>query len=184
MTMPNLNLIPPQQKTDLRQSIVIRHWRRAVTMMMLFALLGLGFGITSYVLLRQHAGDVAAQLEKLDQQRKQDAATDLPATTTSLNTTIKTISELLGQPQSWSRDNAVILGIVPSGVTVTNLTLQLNHRFRLTGTADTRSTFLELDQAMKGSKLLTQVVTPSTASKRLAVPFDYSGFVLPATTTP
>lgn len=179
--MPNLNLIPPQQKADLRQSAVLRHWRRVLSTFMTASVLGVLFGIGGLWMLNRHAQDISTDLRALEQKQKQNLATDLTATTTALNSTIKTVGDLLGQPQSWSRDTAVVLATVPSGVTVTSVTMQLNHRFRLIGTADTRATFLELDQAMKTSTLLTQVTTTSTASKRLAVPFDYSGTVLPPT---
>lgn len=182
--MTNLNLIPPERKTENSRVIKLSRWFRIVITLMVLLLVGAGVTVAGWVMLQRHAREVKDQLTALERLAKQNSDTDITGTTNSLNTTMALVAGVLGEPSSWSYETSVVISALPTGVTVTNLTLQPRHRFRLTGIADTRSSFLELDNALKTDKHLTQVTTPSTPSKRLAVPFDYSGTVLPAPTTP
>ncbi|MEK7537874.1 MAG: hypothetical protein AAB619_02800 [Patescibacteria group bacterium] len=176
--MLSLNLIPPQQKTDIQTTAMLRHWRRGLVMLAVLTVVGTGGVITAWQLLAGHARQVQGELTALQQRQSTRGETDITATTGTLNTTIKILSTTLGRPQSWSRNAAMVLAALPSGTTVSDLMIQAGGRFRLVGVADSRQTFVALEQTLKTHPQLQQVTTSSTASKRTAVPFDFTGLVV------
>jgi Tfp pilus assembly protein PilN len=77
-----------------------------------------------------------------------------------------------------------VLDSLPSGVTVTTFALNPGGAFQISGLADSRQIFINLEQVLKNNPRLKNVATASSASKRTAVPFDFSGTVMPAAITP
>ncbi len=176
-----LNLIPPEQKHDLESSWLYRHWFSASVLLAIFAILSTATFSTTWYVLARHAKEVNHTLTTIQQQQAKNSSTDITATTTQLNRTIVALNTTLATPRPWSINTTTIISLLPSGVTLSLLSIQNNGAFHLVGIADSRQTFLTLDQALKGSTKLAQITTTSTASKRTAVPFDYSGQILPPT---
>lgn len=179
--MPSINLIPPQQKAELKRTLFLSRWLRSATLVLVLSLLGTGIAVTAWQMMRQRATTVHQELVQLEQDQAKVASKDISDKTNELNTTITMVAKTLGQPQRWSADAVTVLSAVPAGNTVHEVSLQTDGRFRLIGVADTRSSFLALDQSIKTNARFSQVKTTSAPSKRTAVPFDYTGVLNPAT---
>ncbi len=178
--MLNLNLLPPRNKQALQQASVSRQWMHGIIVLLLMTCIGTGVVIGTWSILKRHAQHVHATLETLRQQQAQSTGTDIAKTTSELNSTIKTLDATLGTPRSWAADTALLLATLPTGVTLSSTTMQANGSFHLIGIAQSRQVFETLDQALKSSPHLSKVNTTSTASKRTAVPFDYTGQIISA----
>lgn len=179
-----LNLIPPQVKVERQAAVVLQRWLSALRILLILVLIGTAGSVVVWQLLVRHDAAVQADFTLLQQQQGVGTDTDITATTSKLNTTIQTISATLGAPQSWPELTRAVLDILPSGVTITAFTLNPGGAFQITGTADSRQTFINLEQLLKNNPRLKSVTTVSSASKRTSVPFDFSGTVIPVTATP
>jgi hypothetical protein len=179
--MMTLNLIPPDVKRDFASAERLRRWMGACTILTILLSLT-AVGITGgWFLLQRHAQDVAAELTATQQRQQLSNDKDITGTTTTLNSTIKQLSAAVGTPRSWGRDISTILQGFPTDIVLSDITVQSNGQFRLVGIANSRQAFLQLDDVLKKNPRLTSVATTSTASKRTAVPFDYTGTVTPPT---
>ncbi len=146
--------------------------------LLVFAVVGVGGLQVVSFMLQQHADTIHEHLLSLQQQQAQNSSTDISATTSTLNDTIKTLRSTLGTPQSWSANAAVVLRALPTGTTLSQLTIGPGRAFHVVGIADTRQTFLSLDSALQNPDVFSNVRTSSTASKRQSVPFDYQGTII------
>ncbi len=173
--MITLNLIPPTMKRDLGSSQLLHHVLNSVTILAVIILIGTGGMIGGWVMLSRHASTVKAELQQLQQRQGKSDGQDITTITSRLNSTIKTLDSTLGWPRSWGSDLATILTGLPSTISISNLTVQSNGQFHLMGVADSRQSFVQLQTALKANAGLSGVTTSSTASKRTAVPFDFSG---------
>lgn len=175
--MLTLNLIPPKTKQELHSGVLYRNWLRSLIVLAVFGLFGTGGLFSAQMMMHRHAAATHQELLTIQQRQAKNAGSDLTTTTGALNTTIKTIATVLGSPRSWNRDTAIVLSSLPTGTTLSELTLIGAGKFRLVGITDSRQTFVTLEQQLKDNPQLEQVTTASTASKRTAVPFDFSGIV-------
>lgn len=182
--MLSLNIIPPAVKTELRTAAALVRWLKVAMILLLLVSLGSAAAVAAWRMLDQHAAATHRDLVAQRQRLSLDAKNDITATTVTLNATIKSLSAALGQAKSWSSLSATVLTGVPTGLTITDLTLQASNQFRFKGTAATRETFVLLDQALKTNPGLTKVTTTLAASKRTAVPFDYTGQIIVGGQTP
>ncbi len=173
-----LNLIPPQLKSDLHAADVIQRWMWAIGLLAGLLTLGTVGLLSADRMLASHADRIHTDLIALQQRQIQNAGSDITSTTSNLNSTIKTLTATLGQPDHWAQQTTLVLAALPSGVTVNSLDLTPTGKFHLIGEADTRQTFLTLQQSLTTNHDLGQVKTSSTASKRSAVPFDFTGQVI------
>lgn len=144
----------------------------------ILSLAGTAVGVVTWRMMQAHATSVTDTLAQLQRKQTSDNGTDITTTTGTLNTTIKSMTTALGTPQSWSALTQTVFTILPAGVTLTKFTLAPNGAFTLSGTADSRQTFVSLDQTLKQDPRLKNVSTTSTASKRTDVPFDFTGIVV------
>lgn len=175
--MLQLNLLPPTLKHDLSAQESNRHWRSSFIILLVFCLVGISGLLTTKIYLQRHADAVHAELLELQRRQAEDASTDITATTNTLNTTIKQLRTAVPALQYWDRDLLTVLHALPAGVRLTEVQVSAGHVFRVTGTADTRQTFLALDTALKNPATFSKVTTTSSASKRQDVPFDYTGTI-------
>lgn len=174
-----LNLVPPKIKSEQRSSASLHQWLSIMVILTVFSLLGTAAGVVIWQLMERHAKTVHTELTQLQQKQSAANGTDITTTTSALNTTIKTVSTALGTPQSWATLSQTVFATLPSGVTLTKFSLAPNGAFTISGTADSRQTFVNLDQSLKKDSRLRNVATTSTASKRTDVPFDFTGIVNP-----
>lgn len=179
-----LNLIPPQLKDERQAVAVLKRWLSALRVLLFIVIFGTVGSIAAWQFLVRHDAAIQSDFDRLQQQQGVGTGTDITATTGKLNTTIQTISTTLGTPQSWPELTRTVLDILPDGVTITTFTLNPSGTFQITGSAESRQSFINLEQLLKNSPRLKNVTTTSSASKRTAVPFDFSGIVLPATVKP
>jgi Tfp pilus assembly protein PilN len=178
-----LNLIPPQLKAEHQTIVVWRRWFSALRVLLILVIIGTAGSVAVWRLLVRHEQVIRDDFNRLQQQGI-GAGTDITTTTSKLNTTIQTISATLGTPQSWTELTRTVLDGLPSGATVSTFVLNPGGVFQINGLADSRQTFINLEQALKNNPRLKNITTTSSASKRTAVPFDFSGTVLPAIVTP
>ena len=154
----------------------------AVMVLAVMVVIGTGSLAAFYFMLNAHSAEVKEQLAHVRLSQTTTKGKDISATTSQLNTTIISLAIALGTPRSWASDTAVIEAGLPSAVTITSLTINVNGSFRLVGTADSRQSFVQLQEALTKNAKLKDVTTKSTASKRVDVPFDFTGTLL--TTAP
>lgn len=178
-----LNLIPPQLKADHQTIILWRRWFSALRVLLILVIIGTAGSATIWQLLVRHELTIREDFNRLQQQGI-GAGTDITTTTSKLNATIQTVSATLGTPQSWTELTEAVLDSLPGGVTVSNFILNPGGTFQISGLADSRQIFINLEQSLKNNPRLKNVTTTSSASKRTAVPFDFSGTVIPAVVTP
>lgn len=179
--MYTLNLLPPKIQQQSAITETRQRWTRASVVLCLFIVGSFVVAGSAWFMLSRHAQSLQQQLEATRLAQSKNSATDITATTTQLNTTIKTFAAAIDVPQQWSRNAVTVLQLLPKGTSLSEFSLDAANVFHLVGTADTRQTFLNLDAALKKSPVVTNISTTSTASKRTDVPFDYTGTLTAAT---
>lgn len=179
--MITLNLIPPAIKRDYQSSEQLHHWLSAIIVVTLTVAIASAGTVGLWMMMERHATAIKADLTSLQQQQATASGKDITSTTGQLNTTIKTLTSALGAPQAWSAQTTKVLNGLPLAITISSLTIQHNGQFHLIGVADSRQSFVQLDTALKANPQLSNIATTSTASKRTAVPFDFTGTIV---TTP
>lgn len=177
--MITLNLIPPAIKHDYQTKEQLRHWLRALAVITLTVAVATAGAVGLWVMLGQHAQTVKKDLAAYEQQRTASSGKDITSTTSQLNTTIKVLTSALGEPQAWSSQATTVLNGLPTAIVITSLNIQRNGQFHLIGVADSRQSFVQLETTLKANTSLSNVATTSTASKRTAVPFDFTGTIVP-----
>lgn len=173
-----LNIIPPAIKNDYRSTEQLDHWRNVAISALVTILIGTAGAVGAWVMMDRHATTVATELRQLQQTQSTANGKDITATTGQLNTTIKLLTATLGTPRSWSSNTATIITGLPKAISISSLTIEASGQFHLIGTADTRQSFVQLEEALKSNTQLSKIATTSTASKRTDVPFDFSGTVV------
>ena len=182
--MLNLNLVPPQLKAE-HQSASSRHrWLVALNILAVLIIIGTAGSATAWQLLKRHGRNVHDELLQAQKQQGVGTGTDITTITSQLNATIQTMGTALGAPQAWSELAGLVIHNLPAGATIAEFSLTPNGAWRITGITDSRQTFVSLEQSLKNNPRLSKVTTTSTASKRTAVPFDFSGIVSAPTTKP
>ena len=173
--MLGLNLIPPEQKNQIKQAHRLHHWLNAVLILTVICLLGDGLGGLSLTILKRHQAQIHQQLVEQNAAAAKQNREDITTATNKFNQTVSAQTTLLGPVRNWSKDATDILGLFTNDVTVNNLTIQADGHWQIDGLAATRQSFLTLDQLLKKSPLLREVSTTATASKRTDIPFNYTG---------
>lgn len=182
--MLSLNLIPPQLKAEYQSASSRHRWLVALNTLAVLIIIGTAGSTTAWQLLERHGRNVRNELLQTQKQQGVGTGTDITTITGQLNTTIQTLAAALGTPQAWPELARSVIDILPAGATVTEFSLAPNGAWRIIGLTDSRQTFVSLEQTLKNNPLLSKVTTASTASKRTAVPFDFSGIVAAPASNP
>jgi Tfp pilus assembly protein PilN len=172
--MSTLNLVPPEIQRETQAENRQRLWWHIIITLFIFAFLADGVLTATWLMLDRHATTITTELRQLQDEQRQNTATDITATTNELNATIKTVSTLLPTSPAWGSNIATVLKLLPTGISLTEVSVDATGAVHLVGTCDTRQTFINLDAALRNAKTLTNITTKSKASKRTDVPFDYT----------
>ncbi len=174
-----LNLLPPKVKTSYIAAAFFSHLRHILLSGFIILLIGNIGAMGIQFLLHRHATATQSELESQKNNQATSNGQDITHITSELNATIKMVATTLGEPRSWASDVSVILNGLPAAITISELTMNPNGQFTLVGKADSRQAFIEVENALKNNTRLQKITTTSTASKRTALPFTFSGFVIP-----
>ena len=170
-----LNLLPPslqaQRRTESRFETINR-LLRIPTIGMIITIL---FAQTVLFVMQRHY-----QSLKRDEVRARELAAATPSAdvtklTQRVNNQISVLRKTLGSTRNYHTPIVGLLNSLPAGITITKVTFEPAGTVRIEGIADTRSSFLLLQDVMKSSTVVKNATTSSTASKREQLPFVYTG---------
>jgi len=169
-----LNLLPPHEKETVALENTRHVWVSIFTAGIIVLIL---FIAGTWLLTRQlnlRVEKLAREELTLQQQATGSSTIDLTRDTTKVNTQIELLKTVLGTDRDWSSLVRGILDELPPEVQLTSLKIAMGGGVTLTGTADTRASFLALQSALSKSSLLSNARTSDTPSKREALPFTYT----------
>lgn len=173
--MITLNLLPPAVKRNYESAEQLHHWLRALIVVALTVFVGTAGVVGLWVMLDRHASTVRTELQEVHDRQATSSGQDIETITQQLNTTIKLLTTTLGTPRSWTSDTADILSGLPTTISISSVEIKNNGQFHLVGVADSRQSFVQLEGVLKTNTKLSNIFTTTTASKRVAVPFDFTG---------
>lgn len=170
----SLNLLPPDYKDQLAKKNLWQHWQRALVFVMSVCLLLTAGTFAEERWLAARARQLGTDLDQAKISATAGQKENVSTVTTTLNTTIKNLGQVVTTPRSWSHDVSQVAAILPADVTLQNLSVATGGVISLEGIAPTRVAFIALDDALRKSPLLKNVQTKSAPSKRENLPFLYT----------
>jgi Tfp pilus assembly protein PilN len=135
-------------------------------------LLLLGQGVL--FLMQRHSDALTIDARHAREQAAATPSADVTKLTQQVNNQIAILKKTLGTGRPVRTPAVTILNAMPKGVAITKLSFESTGIVRIEGVADTRSTFLQLQDVMKTLTVLKNATTTSTASKREQLPFIYT----------
>ncbi len=172
--MIRLNLLPPERKQALRQRATVLRWRKVISLVVIFVLVGNGLAVAADQWLVRKQSSAQQSLEQLQRQSANSEIGTITNQIRTLNNTITPLATALPTNRDWAGDIATALNLLPANVTLEQLTLNLAGDISYSGTAQTRADFISLDTLLKQEPHLKNVQTDSQASRREALPFHYT----------
>lgn len=176
-----LNLLPPplqaQRRAEGRMAMINRLLRIPTigALVILFATQGV------VMIMQQHYHALQRDEVRAREEAAATPSADVTKLTQRVNNQIALLRKTLSTTRNLHAPIVSLLNSFPSGVSITKITFEPNGNVKIEGIADTRSTFLTLQEVMKSSTVIKNATTASTASKREQLPFIYTGRLAPVT---
>lgn len=170
-----LTLLPDNRRGAMAATMLRQSWRRALSMLGLVSVIAVGTLGGLNVMLERRAQSLQSTLASMEAADARSQAGNLTKTTNQLNSTIKVFSDIMVNYQPWSSNLGRLITALPTGISVTALKVDATGHFTLEGMASTRTSFLNLQQALTAADWLQNIATTSTASRRDNLPFIYTG---------
>lgn len=146
-----LNLISPEQRKNLRRRLAIDELRSLGSTMILTAIL-----ITSLLLATRHLLQSTADLF---QSNTQPLTENIVITDEDKNV-LKLVSTQLKRSPQWSDILTKLSRLVPSGINLNVVDVDINGNMRLTGHADERAQLTDFQKNLTTSDLIKNLYSP------------------------
>jgi len=177
-----LNLLPPtlqaQRRAEARFSAINRLLRIPTIGIVLTIILTQ----SALFLMQQHYQSLRKDEMRAREEAAATPSADVTKLTQRVNNQISVLRKSLGTTRNFHNPVVTLLNSFPAGITITKITIEPAGTVRIEGVADTRSSFLLLQDVMKSSSVVKNATTTSTASKREQLPFIYTGKLAVPTT--
>lgn len=154
--MIKLNLVSPEQKKYLHYEFIYLSLRGVITMILIFTIIVSAMFISARLMLEDHYASLLAQTTLVNQR-----SFGIDNEITQINESLKNISEIQRGFVKWSNLVIDFTRAVPSGVSISSLSLDKNlQSLSLNGTATTRDNFLKFQENLKKLTYLNEVNNP------------------------